>query len=634
VTALAGFWTFGSRHDPQRSCGAMLKAQAVYGPHGSAQSSAGPIALGRSLFRTLPEDRHDKGPVVSTDGRLTLIADLRLDNRSELLRMLDLPERQATDLADAALLMRALERWREGAIERLIGCFALALWDSGREELLLARDYLGQRPLYFHRGPDFLALASMAKGLHCLSEIPFGANPARAIDLLAFRPGNGRETFYDAIDRVEPGHVVTVRRDAISSRRYWTPDLSPLQFTDSREYEEGLRDHLDAAVRAQLRGAEAKVGSHLSAGLDSAAVTATAARQLGPNGTLFAFTAVPRAGFDSPVAAIIDEGPLAAATAALYPNINHRRVRGDGRSPLAALDRDFFLFEQPTVALCNGVWNNAINDAAREEGVGVMLSGLTGNLGLSHDGFDALPMFLARGRIATLAKTSWALRRNGVRWATLGSATLGPFLPSRARRLIDRLRGHDAGSFAALRGDTLERHGTRLAGRPEGERLPAGLKARLGAISRFDVGNFNKGTLAGWGIDHRDPTADRRLIEYCLRVPSEECLAGGMPRSLARRAFADRLPPVVTGEMRRGYQSADWHEGLAAARPEIEAELKRISACRDASQILDVARMRSLVDHWPSEGWDRRQTERDYRHLLLRSLAAGHFLRRCSGSNG
>jgi asparagine synthase (glutamine-hydrolysing) len=639
MTALAGFWSFGGEHDPGGACAGMLKSQALYGPDGAARWGDPAISIGRSLFRTLPEDQFDRGPILSEDGTLALVADLRLDNRSELLRDLGRSAKECRLLSDAAVLMRALQRWREDAVERLVGCFAFALWDSSQQKLLLARDFLGQRPLYFHRGADFFAFSSMVKGLHCLPEIPFGANSLRSIDTLALLPKTGPETFYAGIERVEPGHMAIVSRQGVSSRRYWAPKLEPLRLKDAREYEEGLREKLDEAVRAQLRGGGNRLASHLSGGLDSAAVTATAARQLGPEAELFAFTAAPREGFVSDAPVISDESLLASATARLYPNIRHVLVRSEGRSPLATLDRDFFLFESPAVSLCNGVWNNAINDAARDRGLRVMLTGLTGNLGMSHDGFDLLPELFSRRRLWQLARTAISLRRNQVRWGTIASASFSPFLPRSAWRLVSRLRGHGSGpeNYSALKVEALTptlaaraaRSGADLSHRPL--RGPA---ARLASLGRLDLGNFNKGTLAGWGIDHRDPTADRRLIEFCLRIPAEHYIAGGMPRSLARRSFADRLPPEVVGERRRGYQAADWHEQLTAIRPEVEEELQRIAACRESEEIIDVGRLQALLDNWPAGGWERPSVQRDYRHVLLNGLAVGHFLRRCAGSNG
>lgn len=636
MTALAGFWSFGSRHDSGAACARMLKSQAVYGPHGAARWGDGPISMGRSLFRSLPEDRHDRGAVV--DGHLALVADLRLDNRAELLRELGLSAEGHLH-SDATVLMRALQRWRDGAVERLLGCFAFAFWDGGRRQLLLVRDYLGQRPLYFHRGAGFFAFSSMAKGLHSLPSIAFAANPRRTVDMLALLPSIGPETFYAGIERVEPGHIVTVGPDGPSSRRYWQPNLNPLRLKDSREYEEGVREALEDAVRAQLRGAGSRVASHLSGGLDSSAVTATAARHLSPETELFAFTAVPREGYEAAYDAIVDEGPAAAATAALYPNVRHVRISTGSRSPLDSLDRDFFLFEHPTVSLCNGVWNNAINDAARERGIPLMLTGLTGNLGMSHDGFDLLPRLFSRGRLWRLARTAAALRRYGVRWGTIGSASVSPFLPRSAWRFVSRLRGQGTGphEYSALGskaaeqwlGRRADRSGAYLSRRPTAD----GVASRMAALARLDLGNFNKGTLAGWGIDHRDPTADRRLIEFCLRIPAEHFIADGVPRALARRAFADRLPEEVTRERRRGYQSADWHEQLAVVRGEVAEELERIGASREAAEMIDIDRLRALIHNWPDGGWERPSIQREYRHVLLNGLAAGHFLRRCSGSN-
>src|SRR5207249_2791570 len=88
-----------------------------------------------------------------------------------------------------------------------------------------------------------------------------------------------------------------------------------------------------------------------------------------------------------------------------------------------------------------------------------------------------------------------------------------------------------------------------------------GLAARMWGLRRIDLGNYIKGALGGWGVDLRDPTADVRLIEFCLSVPTEQFFRDGVNRALARRALADRLPPAVVEEQRKGYQGVDWHEG-------------------------------------------------------------------------
>lgn len=642
MTALAGYWAFGDPGEASGRCERMLKAQQVYAPDPPVSWSAGDIALGRRLFRTLPEDRYDRGPVTGGGGRWTLVADLRLDNRPELCAELGIEPGRAAILSDAAVAMAAVERWEDGAIPRLVGDFALALWDRDRERLLLARDFLGERPLHYHRGGRFFALATMAKGLHALPEVPPAPDTVTVAAFVALMPENGPETFFAGVEKVLAGHIVTVTRDGLRSERWWRPAPRELGLRGTAQYAEGLREQFDRAVADRLRGSEAGVASHLSAGLDSSTVTATAARLLAPRGgCLTAFTAVPREGYHAGEhrEAILDEGPHAASVAALYPNIDHILVPGDG-SPIADLDRHFFLHERPVLNLCNSVWSNRIQDLARERGLGILLTGQRGNMSFSFDGMPFLTQLAASGRLLRLARESWGLIRNGSRVGTVAAQTIGPFLPTLLWRAIGRVRGRGRKltDYTAINPEAIE--AMRLIERAAERGLDTNYRprrdsheTRLWALGRTDLGNYHKATLGGWGIDSRDPTGDRRLIEYCLSVPAEEYLRDGRRRALARTAFADRLPPAVAEERRKGYQAADWHEGLTAARDQIAEEVGRIAASAPACSAVDAARMERLVREWPTSGWSRQANVQKYRLALMRGVSAGHFARRASGSN-
>lgn len=636
MTALAGFWSFGPE-DATASCERMLRSQAVYGPHGSAVWKGGEIAVGRALHRLLPEDAHDRGPQTGGSG-LVLVADIRLDNRDALAAELGLPG--SPTLPDAAILLRALERWGEDAVERLNGDFAFALWDPGKRRLTLARDFLGQRPLHYHRGRDFFAFSSMAKGLHALPDVPYAPDVSAAARFVALLPEAGPATFFESISKVEAGHIVTVTPGGLSSRPYWRPNLEPLVLKSDGDYLEAIRAQMDRAVRARLRGAERRVAATLSGGLDSSVVTATAARLMGDEGKLFAFTSVPRAGYDLPSlrGSFGDESAHAAATAALYPNIEHVLVGAGGYNPFAALDRYFFVFERPVLNLCNQAWFNVIADEAKARACPVILTGALGNMSFSWQGMDLLPRLLSRGRLLRLTHEAIALRRNRTRFGTIASQTLGPFLPVPVWKAISRLRGssRDLTAFTAIHPGQLDsieaaqnERGFDLSFRPR----PDGVAARLGALSRVDLGNYTKGMLGGWGIDMRDPTADRELVEFCLRVPSEQYLRNGVQRALARRAFADRLPAIVVEERRKGYQAVDWHEGVGAARDELREELARIAATAEAATALDTEKMKALVENWPKGGWHKPEVFQPYRLALVRGVSTGHFIRKAARSN-
>ncbi|HEY0106807.1 MAG TPA: asparagine synthase-related protein [Rhizomicrobium sp.] len=621
----------------------MLAAQRIYGPDAADRWDDGFLAVGRALFRLLPEDVHDRQPLIGSSGGIVLVADIRLDNREDLVAALALPPGRT--LCDAAILLAAFERWDVGCLDRIVGDFAFAVWDSRHRRLVLARDPLGQRPLHYHRAAGLFAFASMPKGLHALAEIPRAPDEDRVAEFVVLLPESGSPSYFSGIERVEPGHVVTVDAKGLASRRYWEPSRPQAPFKTAGDYEEGLRHHLDQAVRTRLRGASGMVATHLSAGLDSSVVTATAAREMAlSGGRVAAFTGVPREGYEADPrdGRICDEGPLAAATAALYPNVEHVAIRGDPASLLADLDRYFFLFEQPVRDLPNGVWVCAINDSIRRRKISVLLPAYMGNLTFSYNGFERLAQDFGRGRWLSWYRECAAVIRSG-HMSRLGAlaASFGPQLPPFLWAWLKRVIAHrnlDVRSYTGIHPGRLAE--LDLEGRARSRDLDFtyrprkdGFATRLWALRRIDMGNVNKGTLAGWGIDQRDPTTDRRLVEFCLGAPTEQFLSNGVTRALARRAFVDRVPATVLNERRRGRQAADWHEGVNAARAPIVAELARLGDNAAAARALDLDRLQGLAADWPQEGWESDSTELSYRIVLLRALAVGHFLRKAGGGN-
>jgi asparagine synthase (glutamine-hydrolysing) len=634
MTALAGFWSIGGSHEPAGCCRRMLEAQLRYGAEPPIVAREGDIALGKRPWRTLPEDSFETAPVVGGGGRWTLAADLRLDNRGELGAALGIPPDRLAGLSDAMVAMGAVEKWEERAIAFFEGDFALALWDRERERLLLARDFLGQRPLHFHRGSSFLAFASMPSGLFALPGISRGVDETAMLDFLALMPPAGRHSYFRGVERVSPGESCVFSRNAMTSSRHWFFAAPPLRLARSEDYVDAVRETFDRAVKARLRGGEDGLAAHLSGGLDSGAVAATAARLLPPGARMTAFTSVPSAGGPDPRGRFVDESGHAAAVAALYPNMDHVLVRTGGRSPVGSLDRSFDLYQAPVLNLCNFVWGEAIADAARERGHRILLTGQVGNFTLSHTGLDLLPDLLGRGRLIELVRQALALRRRGTRIESIAAHASWPFLPPRLFRLINRLRGRRVGAGAgqtsllnpalaeAVEARLADRLARAMAGRDRG------VGFRLAALAGTEFGNFNKGALAGWGLDVRDPTGDRRLVELCLSIPADRYLMDGMPRALARRVLADRLPALVVDETRKGLQGADWHEGLLAHWDLVRDEVGRIAGTPAAARLLDIGRMTRLVQAPTVRDWDSNEAQAHYRLALLRGVSAGHFVRR------
>lgn len=644
MTALGGIWNFTGRTAAGASLERMLAAQRIYGPHGDARWDGGNVAIGRSIFKTLPEDVYDQGPIAGGGGRYHLVADVRLDNRDELAAALRIEVAEARILPDAMIVMRAWERWGLDSFAHLYGDYAFAMWDQAEQRMILARDHIGGRPLHYHRNRQFLAFASMPKGLHALPEIPCLPDRVRAAEFLALMAEHDSRSFFQDVSRVEAGQVLVVTRDGLNGRKHWLPTYAP----DGRSFAdhvEGLREQIDRATATRLRGAEGRVGAHLSAGLDSSTIAATAARLLEPiGGNVAAFTSAPRAGYDGPLQAgqLGDETGLAAVTAAQYSNMEHVVLRTSGGSPLDDFDRDYFLFERPLVNTDIQRWWNQINAEASRRGLKVMLTGLMGNATMSYDGASLLGELATSLRWIELVKVGRAIRRRGtLRWTGIGAVAFGGMIPGPVWNALQQWRGQKPvrldfySAINPARADALDLRGKARALRHDFTYRPKTdtFAARLWMLRRIDFGNNQKGVLGGWGVDLRDPTTDRKLIEFCLSVPTHHYLRDGEMRALARHAFADRLPRSLLDERRRGLQAADWHEGLTSARGQLRSEIRRLRHVPFAAEALDLDRLERLTEDWPTGKWNTSEVDFDYRFLLIRGVASGHFLRKASGSN-
>jgi asparagine synthase (glutamine-hydrolysing) len=585
------------------------------------------MALGRADPGAAPDPAGERAAQERSSGAFLLAADVRLDNREDFLPRLGLRGAEAASLDDERLMLLCFERWGPEAIERFVGDFAVALWDKREQRLLLARDFAGQRPLHYHESRRGVAASSMAKGLHALDYVPRAVDEVRLLEMLAAVHHEGPRTFFKDVRRVEPGELLTFGPGGRSSRTYWTAPAGEIRLGSHGEYAEALRERLDVAVQAQLRGAGSAIATHLSAGLDSSAVTSSAAMRF--PGRVLAFTSVPPHDRSAlPAGRFGSEGALAARTASLYPNVEHRLVETPGRLPLEDLDWELELFERPDINLANLAWANRINDAVAAEGVNILLVGTGGNLSISYAGHERLGELLARGQLADFLSEFAAARKHGMRPRALLGIAAHQLLPSAVIRALGPLRDRRAHPATAgvLNPDApgaveiMARHG-----RYDDPGAAGSARSRAHMVRRVDPGTYNKGLQLRWNIDIRDPTMDRRLFEYCLQIPLAHYFRNGMPRAVIRTALKGRVSDAVRLETLRGLQSPHWLDMISAARGEAGRLLGRIGESPLARQLLDIPKMRRLLGEWPDAGIAPPPAV--YRSGLIRGLAAGEFIR-------
>jgi asparagine synthase (glutamine-hydrolysing) len=630
MSAIAGIWSFDGGVPVSSACHDMLQALSVYGNDDRSQYTGPSLAMGRCLLRLLPEDRFDQQPL-SAYGVTALVADIRLDNRAELAAELGLPTPRAAGMADSDMLLATWQQWGERCVDHLSGAFTFALWNEQEQHLLLARDHTGERPLFYTSTANNFAFASMPKGLHRLPFVAAEVDEDYLAHYLTLANIPIEQTIFRNIRRLPSGCALSVHREKTKLWRHWhTDQLKDLRLRSPEEYLDCFREKFDQAVGARLR-TTGGIGAQLSGGLDSSAVAATAAGLLGAQGReLTCFTAVPRPGFvgiDS-TTHFDDEGAAASEVAALYPNMRHVLVDSSETSFLDILDRNNNLYDHPCFGPSNEVWSNAILDRARASGITVLLNGSCGNSTISFDGMAALSAWFRSGQWGTLARVARQLSstRNTSMRSIVRNA-VWPSLPFWLRSLTDpHMRGFSL-DYSILHPEIAQRrHLDRIAFHDQNRNSPDGRTMLRTLLEYGDISDTPVAAQGGWQLDFRDPTYDRRMVEFCLTVPLEEFLRGGQLRSLVKRAMVGRLPASTLRQTRRGRQAADWYVNMGAVRGRMAAEVERLQRSALASRMLDLARMRSLIENWPSSGFERPDVNGSHHIALSRGFSVGRFL--------
>lgn len=634
MSAIAGYWSAPEPGKAESLCRRLLEAQRGYGPDDLSLGVSLGYAAGRCLRKTLAEDRHDRQPVTAGEDRFLLVADLRLDNREELLADLGRPPGSASGLADSEILLRAWQRWEEGVLDRILGDYAFAVWDKHRHRLVLARDPLGERPLHYRIGDDFMAFASMPQPLAGWQGAPAEADEARMAAFVADLPPHGDRSFFAGVNRLQPGHMLVAGSGGFEVRRFWRPAFSDIRAGHPGDHAEGLREQIDRAVRRRLRRSRGAVGAHLSAGYDSSAVAASAALQLAQDGErLIAFTSAPRSGFDGPIppGKVADESDIAAATAAVHSNVDHVVVRPPFPSPLERLAESNPVAGQPTGHVLNGAWWAAINEAAAARDVSVMLTAEVGNFTLSAGlGLDELADLIRGIRIGRWLAEARALARGDYRWRNVLNASLRPWIPASLYRRLRRFAENPDGA-PLLVASRWRRELARQERKTGWDSLIAlsGKQRRWAMLGLVDPGNFRKYSLARWGIEERDAAADRRLAEYCFSLPLEARLKSGILRPALREGLRGRVAPAIIEPPARGYQSADWYERLTG---EDAGRFADAVDCEAVRRVVDIAEVRRLTAAWPTAGFAERSTTSLYAMNLPRALSAAGFIAQAAGA--
>ncbi|MGW0066178.1 asparagine synthase (glutamine-hydrolyzing) [Streptosporangium sandarakinum] len=247
------------------------------GPDGDGFHSDEHAALGMRRLAIIDLTTGDQ-PVYNENSRIVAVFNGEIYNFAELRRDLIRRGHQMRSAGDSECLVHLYEEYGADMVQRLRGMFAFALWDRDRQRLILARDRVGKKPLYWRTDDASIWFASELKSLEQDPRMSRETDPVALHHYLSYQYVPAPWSIYQGVYKLLPGHVLIWERGQITVRRYWELDRTPQPVSDERQQEERLRELLLEATRIRMVS-ERPIGAFLSGGIDSSAVVAAMAMQ-------------------------------------------------------------------------------------------------------------------------------------------------------------------------------------------------------------------------------------------------------------------------------------------------------------------------------------------------------------------
>ncbi len=623
MSGIAAIYDRSGARVPADQLASLLDAIAHRGP--GQRTWQGPaVSLGERLALAPPQ-MDAAEPVTSiAGGRYHLVLDGRIDNRPDVATALGF-DADRERMSDVGLIALAYERWGVGAFQRLIGDFALVLWDGSTRRLIAVRDQRGFRPLVYARVGQRLLLGSEPQQLLVCPDL------ARTVDALFLAchltgaPPPPGATPYAGVSAVPPAHYLLATEDGISVREYWRFGARPqLRYRRREEYVEHFEATFEQAIASAVRGRTVP-GVLLSGGLDSSYVLAKAAA-IEPNVRAYTAFAAGVPGMDERRYARSAGERLAVAVS---------EVPVDDCWSLSSRCLDDAAFDQPAQPMQAPLMIR-MSEAARADGVQVLLDGMGGDEAMSGR-FDYLADLVRGGRWlrAGAEALAWA-RRDGIPTArVLTYGALTPLVPTRLRARYRTWRGRPRPNplppwidDRALRAGGLE--DALAVWEPASAWRQADHRRRFWAIHRRDtlpaIGWRERHASLPLGVEARSPFWDLRVVELLARFPSWVHRDGGRAKALLRAAMGPRLPGEVVDREDKGAFDGLMNAGL------LERETERVEAALRYGPLGSLAYVRRPALEIELEAYRRYQ--HPWWQPLWRAITAGLWLRTEQVSRG
>jgi asparagine synthase (glutamine-hydrolysing) len=565
---------------------AMTRTMACRGPDASGGWLDRHAALGHRRLAVIDIEGGKQPMSVEADGRTVLVTTYsgEIYNYRELRAELASLGHTFRTSSDTEVALHAYLEWGEDFTEHLNGMYAFALWDPREEELLLVRDRMGIKPLYYYPTSDGVLFGSEPKAILAHPSVRPVVDAEGLAELISFCK-TPEQAVYKGMRELRPGHVLRVRRGGLTVRRYWA--LEARDHTDDLDTTiRTVRELLDDIVARQLI-ADVPLCTLLSGGLDSSVITALAAHGLAAAG----------------------QGPVRSFSVDFVGQTENFRpddLRGTPDGPYAHALAEHVRSDHRDIVLDTA----ALMDQGNRDAV---LAARDLPYGLGEGDTSLYLLFRAIREQSTVALSGESADEvfGGYRWFHDQDAVEADTFPWLTRLGINSFAGPGAGTRESLLDDGLlakidvtgyrrARYREALAEVPyrEGD---FGLERRMREICYLHLTRFvqflldrkDRASMAV-GLEVRVPFCDHRLVQYVFNTPWSMKTFDGREKSLLRAATTDVLPESVAQRVKSPYPSTQDPHYTAALR----AELGELLADKDAPvrPLLNLANTREAVN--------------------------------------
>ena len=512
------------------------------GPDDAGQFVDGPIGLG---FRRLSIIDLATGhqPIFNEDGTIVLVFNGEIYNYRPLREELRQAGHQFTTETDSEVIVHAYEQFGESFVERLNGMFGIAIWDSVRKKLVLARDRMGEKPIYYRQVGQDLYFASEMKAFLKVPGLHIALREDVLPAFLSFGNVDGKDTLIKDTYEVLPGHVVVVDQETFAVRQYWDVHYSADSSRSEDSFEKSLKELLEESVSMRLMS-DVPLGAFLSGGIDSSLIVALMSDIMNEPVKTFCV------GFDIPN---YSELEYSRRTALLLKTDHHELSIGRDDF-FGALRRSIYFQDEPIVHPA-AIPLNFLATFAKQEGVTVLLSGEGGDELFAGYGSYAsmlrdlrtravLPGFLWRlgSRIAPYKR----LRKYRNIFERFGQPLENLILSSNASLSLQELNDLTLSEDCSL-GYFLE--AVRKEGYSPLQRiLYAHLKTRLVSL----LMKQDKMTMAA-SLEVRVPFLDHRIVELAATMEDNLKLRDGEGKYILKKVAESVLPGDIVRRRKMGF---------------------------------------------------------------------------------